>query len=297
MNQPKTSPMDGVLALLDLKALADLNFEGISPPGRQQRIFGGQVLAQALIAASRTVENLHCHSLHAYFLRAGDPTVPLLYRVEKTRDGASFTARRVVAIQHDLPIFIMACSFQRFEHGFEHQFDMPGVPDPETLEDEYSLREKEIDSLPEEMRDWLMRPRAIEIRPVAPRPFLERGRHPPFDNVWLRAGAKLSDDPALHQAVLAYASDMTLLDTSLLPHGTDIFANSLQVASLDHAMWFHRPFRADDWLLYAQDSPSASATRGFNRGEIFSRDGKLVASVTQEGLIRPRSKKLRTPSA
>ena len=291
MNDPKNDPIAGVLALLDLERVSELNFKGGSPPGRLQRVFGGQVLAQALVAACRTVDGLSCHSLHAYFLRAGDPSEPLLYSVEKTRDGASFTARRVVAIQHDLPIFIMACSFQRFENGFEHQFDMPDVPDPETLTDEFSLREKEIDSLPEELRDWALRPRPIEIRPVTPRPYLSRGRQAPFDNVWLRAAAKLSDDPVIHQSVLAYASDMTLLDTSLLPHGTDIFAKSLQVASLDHAMWFHRPFRVDDWLLYAQDSPSASATRGFNRGEIFSREGKLVASVAQEGLIRPRPRR------
>ncbi len=284
------SPMEQVLALLNLTPAGENSFEGFSPPGRWQRVFGGQVLGQALIAASRTVDGLMCHSLHAYFLRAGDPSVPILYNVERTRDGASFTARRVAAIQHEQPIFVMACSFQRTESGFEHQAAMPDVAGPENLLDARALAERDVDTMPAELRAWALRPRAIEIRPVTPHAYAARGQHPPFDNIWLRASAKLPDDPKIHQAVLAFASDMTLLDTALLPHGVDIFSPALQVASLDHAMWFHRPFRVDEWLLYAQESPNASGGRGFTRGSVFSRDGRLVASVAQEGLIRPRKK-------
>jgi len=274
------------LALLDLKRIEDDIFEGQSPEGRIQRVFGGQVLGQALVAATRTVEASRiCHSLHAYFLRPGDPRVPILYEVDRSRDGRSFSVRRVVATQQGQQIFILAASFQALEQGYDHQFPMPDVPPPETLEDEIEVRRKNPDLMPEMLRTWLTRPRPFETRPVILDPPGDRPPRPPYDNVWFRAAGPVP--AALSQALLAYTSDASLLSTSLLPHGKSIFSN-LQVASLDHAMWFHRPFRFDDWLLYAQDSPSASGARGFNRGAIFLRDGTLIASVAQEGLIRPR---------
>jgi acyl-CoA thioesterase-2 len=287
MTEAHQTPVEEVLALLDLEKIEENIFRGVSPKDRMQRVFGGQVLGQALVAAGRTVESRNCHSFHAYFLRAGDPKVPILYEVDRSRDGASFTARRVVAIQHGRQIFNLAASFQLEEQGYEHQFTMPEVPPPETLVDEHTLRLREIDKMPVEAREWALRPRPIEIRPVKPRGFFDRGKSEPFDNIWIRATGRLPADIALQQAVLAYASDMSLLDTALLPHGVD-WHSGMQMASLDHAMWFHHPFRLDDWLLYAQDSPSASGARGFNRGAIYSRDGKLVASVVQEGLMRPR---------
>jgi acyl-CoA thioesterase-2 len=275
-----------VLALLNLEPAGQDAFRGQSAEGRIQRVFGGQVLGQALVAAMRTVEPSRiCHSLHAYFLRPGDPRVPILYEVDRSRDGRSFTARRVVALQHGKQIFILAASFQTPESGFEHQFEMPNVPPPEQLEDEIEARRGQTDQLPQALRDWLTRPRPFEARPVVIDPVGDRSPRPPYNNVWFRALGVVPDSQV--QPLLAFASDATLLSTSLLPHGKSIFSN-LQVASLDHAMWFHRPFRFDDWLLYAQDSPSASGARGFNRGAIFTRDGRLVASVAQEGLIRPR---------
>ena len=278
--------LEQVLSLLDLQLIEEDIFRGQSSEGRVQRVFGGQVLGQALVAAIRTIEPSRiCHSLHAYFLRPGDPRVPILYEVDRSRDGHSFSARRVVAIQNGKQIFNLACSFQIPETGFTHQFPMPDVPPPEELEDEIEVRRRTADQLPEFLREWLTRPRPFEARPVIIDPPGDRPPRPPFDNVWFRACGPVPD--ALAQPLLAFASDATLLSTSLLPHGKSIFSN-LQVASLDHAMWFHHPIRFDDWLLYAQDSPSASHARGFNRGAIFSRDGKLIASVAQEGLIRPR---------
>ena len=280
--------LDTLLELLDLEAIETNLFRGRSPSDRWQRVFGGQVLGQALVAASRTVEGRACHSLHGYFLRPGDPRTPILYQVDRSRDGGSFSARRVVAIQHGQQIFTMAASFQVAEAGMEHQTPMPDVPDPESLKPEHQWRIEIMADLPEHARGWLTRPRPIEIRPVDPRNRFQ-GVHPPNQTVWFRAVDRLPDQDALHQCVLAYASDMTLLDTSLLPHGFTLFTRSLQLASLDHAMWFHRPFRADEWLLYVQDSPSASGARGFNRGMVYRRDGALVASVAQEGLIRERT--------
>jgi len=290
MTEAHQTPIEEVLALLDLEKIEENIFRGVSPRDRMQRVFGGQVLGQALVAAGRTVEGRVCHSFHAYFLRAGDPKVPILYEVDRSRDGASFTARRVVAIQHGRQIFNLAASFQVEETGYEHQFDMPSVPAPETLIDEHTLRLRDIDKLPAEAREWALRPRPVEIRPVAPRGFLDRGKHAPYDNIWIKAAGPVPDDVIVQQAVLAYASDMSLLDTSLLPHGVD-WHSGIQMASLDHAMWFHHRFRIDDWLLYAQESPSASGARGFNRGAIYSRNGVLVASVVQEGLMRPRPEK------
>ncbi len=290
MDASAKTPIQDVLDLLDLEKIEENIFRGTSPKDRLQRVFGGQVLGQALSAAGRTVEGRRCHSFHAYFLRAGDPKAPILYEVDRSRDGASFSSRRVVAIQHGRQIFNLAASFQIDEKGYDHQFDMPAAPPPDELVDERELRLREIDKVPAEARAWILRPQPIEIRPVNPLPMFGRGKRAPFDDVWIRASGPLPDDAAVHQAVLAYASDMTLLDTALLPHGVD-WHSGIQMASLDHAMWFHRPFRMDDWLLYAQDSPSSSGARGFNRGSIFARDGKLVASVTQEGLMRPRQKR------
>ena len=290
MDATGKSPIQEVLDLLDLEKIEENIFRGVSPKDRVQRVFGGQVLGQALVAALRTVEGRVCHSFHAYFLRAGDPKVPILYEVDRSRDGASFTARRVVAIQHGQQIFNMAASFQVPETGVEHQFDMPKVPPPEGLKSEHELRLAEIDKMTPQERAWALRPRPIELRPVKWRGFSNRGKHPPFDDIWIRATGPVPDDIGTQQAVLAYASDMSLLDTALLPHGLD-WHSPVQMASLDHAMWFHHSFRVDEWMLYAQDSPSASGARGFNRGAVYTRDGKLVASMVQEGLMRLRPEK------
>jgi len=281
-----------VLELLDLEAIEVNLFRGVSPKDRWQRVFGGQVLGQALVAAYRTVEGRVCHSLHAYFIRPGDPKVPILYQVDRARDGRSFTTRRVVAIQHGEQIFNMAVSFHLPESGLEHQFDVPKVPAPETLESEEAWRKRLAHQLPENMREHVTRPSPMDVRPVKTDDnLLNPSKSLPFQNVWIKAKGGMPGELALHQCVLAYASDMTLLDTCLLPHGISWFSGRLQSASLDHAMWFHHPFRVDEWLLYAQDSPSAGGGRGFNRGSLFTRDGKLIASVAQEGLIRLRDGK------
>lgn len=276
-----------LLTLLNLEQVGQNDFQGISPAEPVQRVFGGQVLGQALIAASRTIDSRRsCHSFHAYFLRPGDPGVPIRYVVDRSRDGGSFSARRVVAWQHDAAIFTLASSFQLPEKGFEHQSQMPVVPPPESLEDDQQVLLRDP-ALRPEMRAWVERERAFETRSVLGRGLGDRPARPAVDHIWLKTRGTLPGDPVIHRALLAFVSDMTLLDTSLLPHGKSIFSN-LQVASLDHAMWFHRAFRADEWLLYAQDSPSASGARGFNRGAIYTQSGMLVASVAQEGLIRPR---------
>jgi acyl-CoA thioesterase-2 len=292
-----TAPIKEVLDLLDLEAIEVNIFRGSSPSDRWQRVFGGQVLGQALVAASRTVEDRIAHSLHAYFIRPGDPRVPILYEVDRARDGKSFTTRRVVAIQHGEQIFNMAVSFQVAEEGLEHQVAMPSVPPPENLESEIERRKRLAAQLPAEQRDWFLKPRPIEVREVRDADddgdILNPPQREPLQHVWIRASGEIPSLLSLHQCVLAYASDMTLLDTCLMPHGVSWFSGRLQSASLDHAMWFHHPFRADEWLLYAQDSPVASGGRGFNRGSIFTRGGKLVASVAQEGLIRLRGAKPR----
>jgi acyl-CoA thioesterase-2 len=271
-----TAAIAELIRLLDLERVEDNLFRGLSPATEVQRIFGGQVLAQALVAAARTVSpDRHCHSLHAYFVRPGDPKVPVIYQVDPARDGGSFSVRRVAAVQHGKQIFVLAASFQKDETGFEHQAGMPAVPPPEALADAGDATRIW----------WAARP--FEFRPVTPRGLGDRPARAPLDHIWFRVPPPLAGDAILHQAFLAFASDMSLLDTSLLPHGKGIFSD-LQVASLDHAMWFHRPFRIDDWLLYSQESPSASGARGFSRGQIFTRDGTLIASVAQEGLIRPR---------
>ena len=282
-----STALSRLLALLDLEKTGDNGFRGLSPPEPVQRVFGGQVLAQALVAATRTIDpERPCHSFHAYFLRPGDPGLPIQYNVERSRDGASFSARRVVAAQGAAPIFTLASSFQRIETGFDHQAQMPVVPEPESLEDDQQVLLRDSTLAPG-LREWVARERPFETRSVLGRGLGDRPARPAVDHIWLKTRGDLPDDPAIHRALLAFVSDMSLLDTALLPHGKSIFSR-VQVASLDHAMWFHRPFRADTWLLYAQDSPSASGARGFNRGAIYSRDGDLVASVAQEGLIRPR---------
>jgi acyl-CoA thioesterase-2 len=280
--------IENLIQLLDLEQLEQDLYRGLSPQVGWQRVFGGQVIGQALVAAGRTVAGRPAHSLHAYFMRPGDPEVPIIYQVERMRDGGSFSTRRVVAIQHGAPIFAMSASFQKPEDGLDHQVRMPSVPPPEDLPSEAELQEAYVDHAPEGVRRYWQRPRPLELRPVELKHFVSREALAPMQNVWVRTTGPLPDDPEIHRCVLAYASDMTLLDTALFAHGRVIFDPDLQVASLDHALWFHRPFRADEWLLYAQDSPSASGGRGFNRGSLFTRDGTLVASVAQEGLVRVR---------
>jgi acyl-CoA thioesterase-2 len=283
-----SNAVETLLQILDLEELERNVFRGLSPQVGWQRVFGGQVIGQALVAAARTVEGRPVHSLHCYFLRPGDPKIPILYEVDRIRDGKSFATRRVVAIQHGEAISTMAASFQIVEPGLDHQIEMPDVLPPEKLPSEAELKEAYLHNAPDAVRKYWQHARPIELRPVDLRHYVSREPLEPIQFVWVRATHKLPDDPDIHRCVLAYASDMTLLDTSLFAHGRSIFDQDLQPASLDHAMWFHRPFRADEWLLYAEDSPSASGARGFTRGSLFTRDGKLVASVAQEGLIRVR---------
>ncbi len=285
------SAVQELIETLDLEVLEVNLFRGRSPQSRWQRVFGGQVIGQALVAACRTVDDVASrppHSLHAYFLLGGDPKVPIIYEVDRIRDGKSFTTRRVVAIQHGHAIFTMAVSFHLIEQGLSHQFKMPDVPKPDALHTEAEIKELILPAMPEPVRRYYERERPIELRPVEYRRYLgeksEEGRF----HVWIRATGPLPDEPAIHQCVLAYASDMMLLDAALIAHGRSLFDNNIMAASLDHALWFHRPFRADQWLLYAQDSPNLSGALGLSRGLIFSADGTLVASVAQEGLLRQR---------
>jgi acyl-CoA thioesterase II len=257
--------------ILDLERIEEDIFRGSSPEEGPQRVFGGQVAGQALVAAGRTVPPERAvHSLHAYFVRPGDPEVPIVYTVDRTRDGRSFSTRRVTAIQHGRAIFTLQASFHRAEDGLEHQVAMPEAPDPESLPDPWG------------------RPRPIEIRYTSDPPWARTGGRPRGERnmVWLRARGPLPDDRLVHVCAVAYASDMSLLDSVLLAHGLTWDAEGLSAASLDHAMWFHGPFQADEWLLYVQESPAASGARGLAQGRIFRRDGRLVASVVQEGLIR-----------
>ena len=282
------SAVDALLDILDLEPLEQNLFRGRSPQVGWQRVFGGQVIGQALVAASRTAEGRGAHSLHAYFLLPGDPKVPIIYEVDRIRDGRSFTTRRVVAIQHGQAIFSMSASYHAEEPGYDHQAQMPDVPMPEDLPDDQQVRATILPTMPASVRAYFERERPIELRPVEFARYANREPRPPRFHAWIRATRRLPDDPVLHRCVLAYASDMTLLDASLIAHGRTVFEKSIQAASLDHALWFHRPFRADEWLLYAQDSPSSSGALGFSRGLIFNIKGQLVASVAQEGLIRPR---------
>lgn len=292
MSQPagQTKPMQELIERLDLEKLEENLFRGSSPQNGWQRVFGGLVIAQALMAAQRCVDpDRIVHSLHAYFMRPGDPSIPIVYQVERIRDGSSFTTRRVVAIQHGKAIFSMSASFQVEEPGFDHQVSIPNVPAPETLMGEAEFRAAFLAQAPDTVKKYWGRERPIEIRPTSLTHYLSREKLKPEAHIWVRASGLVPDDRHYQAAILAYLSDMTLLDTSLYAHGTSIFDPELQVASLDHAMWFHRPCRLDDWLLYTQDSPSAAGARGMTRGSIFTRDGRLVASVAQEGLIRKRA--------
>jgi len=288
--EPAPTATDQLLTLLDLETLEHNLFRGRGPKQGWQRVYGGQVLGQALVAAVRTVEpDRSAHSMHAYFLLGGDPAYPIIYEVDRIRDGGSFTTRRIKAIQHGRPIFVMSASFHKAEEGFDHQSEMPDVPPPESLPSEKDLLSKLVDQLPDNMRSYWERERPIEIRLVDMTRYLTREPRPPVQCVWMRATGTLPDVPSLHQCVLAYASDFTLLDTALIAHGKLLFDKDIQLASLDHALWFHRDFRADQWLLYVQDSPNAHGSRGFCRGSVYTREGALVASVAQEGLMRRRA--------
>jgi len=285
-----SSALQDLLAILDLEQLEMNLFRGRSPQVGWQRVFGGQVIGQALVAACRTVDvaGRPPHSLHAYFLLPGDPKVPIIYEVDRIRDGKSFTTRRVVAIQHGEAIFTMAVSFHRDEPGMSHQAKVPPVPQPEALPDEAEIKARVLPLMPDPVRRYYERERPIEWRPIELDRYLGKRMEDGRFHVWIRTTGPLPDEPAIHQCVLAYASDMLLLDSALIPHGRTVFEKTLMAASLDHALWFHRPFRADDWLLYTHDSPNLFGSRGFARGLIFARDGTLVASVAQEGLLRER---------
>lgn len=286
----ETTPLEQLIKTLDLELIEENLYRGTSPDVGWQRVFGGQVIAQALTAAQRTVaSDRFVHSLHAYFLRPGDPAIPILYQVEPIRDGGSFTTRRVLAIQHGKPIFAMSSSFQVDEEGFEHQVPMPETPAPEGLPGEEELKAAFLARAPDAVKKYWGRKRPVEIRPTSLVHYLTDEKLEPRQDVWVRITGDVAEDRHLKAAVLAYLSDMTLLDTSLYAHGTSIFDQTLQVASIDHAMWFHRPVDFSDWLLYAQDSPSASGSRGMTRGNLFNRSGALVASVAQEGLIRRKA--------
>ncbi len=281
-----TAPLDELISLLDLESVEHDIFRGKSPDTSLQRIFGGQVAGQALVAAGRTVAaDRQVHSLHAYFLRPGDPSVPVVYLVDRIRDGRSFTTRRVVGVQHGKAIFNVQASFQVAEQGVEHADPMPDVPAPETLP---SLAEQ-LSTYGGELDAWLSRPRPIDVRYVGMHPMaaaIEGRPHDASSQVWMRTDGALPDDPLLHVCALTYASDMSLLDSVLLAHGMAWQTGTVVGASLDHAMWFHRPFRADQWLLYSQHSAAAAGGRGLAEGRFFTRAGQLVVSVVQEGLVR-----------
>lgn len=284
------SAVTELLSILDLEALEHNLFRGRSPKTGWQRVFGGQVIGQAMVAAQRTVpEDRHIHSLHGYFMRPGDPAVPIIYDVDRIRDGGSFTTRRVVAIQHGKAIFSMSASYQILEDGLDYFMPMSDQPDPDSLMSQEELKERFIDYAPEPVKNYWKRERPIEMRATSYEHFLSNKKLDPEQHVWMRSTDTIPQDHALHAAILAYASDMTLLDTSLYPHGKKIFDKEMQVASLDHAMWFHRPINMNDWILFSQDTPNSSGARGFNRGSLYSRDGTLLASCVQEGLIRVRN--------
>ncbi|AEH85552.1 acyl-CoA thioesterase II [Mesorhizobium opportunistum] len=282
-----TAAMDELLGILDLERLEHNLYRGRSPQVEWQRVFGGQTIAQALVAAQRTVEpDRFVHSLHGYFMRPGDIKVPIIYEVDRIRDGGSFTTRRVLAIQHGQAIFSLEASFQVDEKGLEHQFALPDdVPPPEGLQTQRQLLEK-AERVPDAVRRFWARERPLELRPVNLQHYESRDKLPSRQNVWIRLAGPVPDDRALQSVLLAYLSDMTLLDTSTFAHGRGLFDPDIQAASLDHSMWFHRPHALDGWLLYAQDSPSSSGSRGFSRGTLYARDGTLIASMAQEGLIR-----------
>jgi acyl-CoA thioesterase-2 len=274
--------LDFLVDLLNLESIEVNIFRGVSPNEERQRVFGGQVAAQSLMAAGRTVETGRPHSLHAYFLRPGDPSVPILYDVDRIRDGRSFTTRRVVAIQHGRAIFHLSASFHVDEPGLTHQFPMPDVPDPEGLDS----METRLEPYREALSDWFAKPHPIDQRHIGPLPFSRKASKEPIQRLWIRADGTLPDDPLLHACIATYASDMSLFDTMLAPHAISWDDTDFMGASLDHCMWFHRPFRADEWLLYDMDSPTAYGARGLARGFLFTRSGELAVSLVQEGLMR-----------
>lgn len=273
--------------VLTVERIEENFYRGIATPQGRGRSFGGQVIAQALSAATMTVpDDRPAHSLHGYFMRPGDATQPVLYQIDRDRDGGSFTTRRVVAIQHGAPILNLAASFHVQEPGLAHHDEMPDVTPPEDLPTEHALAETMRDALPEMFLKWLATPRPVEMRAEFPRPPFDRTPRPAVQHMWFRTKGTVGDDPKVHRAALAFISDFGLLGTSMMPHGKAFADPDMQFASLDHALWLHDDFRVDDWLLYVMDSPWAGGARGFNRGRIFTRDGRMVANVAQEGLVR-----------
>ncbi|MEO1101522.1 MAG: acyl-CoA thioesterase II [Pseudomonadota bacterium] len=287
-----TDPVADLLTLLDIERLEVDLFRGQSPEGEtNQRVFGGQVIAQSLVAAYRTVEDRLCHSLHAYFIRPGDPSVPIIYEVDRSRDGGSFTTRRVIAVQHGKQIFNMAASFHVEEEGWTHQHDMPEAPAPLDVPTRADYRAQIAEKIPEAYRKDFLRPRPVEMREVDPIDFVDPKPLPDIQQLWFRVAREIDEAPWLHHCLLAYASDMALLGTGNRPHGLSWMGGKVMSASLDHAMWFHGPISFDKWHLYHMDSPYAGGARSFNRGSIYTESGQLVASVAQEGLMRPRRKR------
>jgi len=278
--------IEELLQLMELETLEVNLFRGESRDIGTSRVFGGQVLAQSIIAASRTVDEGSIHSLHAYFLRAGDAEAPIVYNVERNRDGRSFKSRRVVAIQHGRPIFTMAASFQLQQEGLNHQFEMPDVPMPEELSSEGEVPEDRLAQVPPLLRRWFSRTGPFDFRPVKKTDVFNPQAQAPYSNIWFRLSEKIEVSDLMHRALMAYASDFHLVGTATLPHGISFIQDDLLMASLDHGMWFHRPARVDDWMLYSCDSPSSSGGRGLARGLIYDRSGRLVASTIQEGMIR-----------
>jgi len=289
---PMSKSLIDLISILDLEPLEENLFRGTSPKTSWQRVFGGQVIGQAMVAGCRTVEGRLPHSLHCYFILPGDPLVPIIYQVERLRDGRSYTTRRVTAIQHGQAIFELTMSFHVEEAtAFDHQDQMPDVPPPDRLSAEEIVKQPFFKEMPEFIRRYYESDRPIELRPVELNRYFGQKIPDGKIHVWIRTAAKLPDDPALHMCALAYASDFSLLDSAMARYGRTLFDKRMMPASLDHAMWFHRPFQADEWLLYAQDSPSAQGGRGLTRGSIFRADGTLVASVAQEGSLRERKDK------
>ncbi|MDP9065465.1 MAG: acyl-CoA thioesterase II [Pseudomonadota bacterium] len=280
--------LEDLLKVMTLERIEVDLFRGQSRDIGSPQVFGGQVLGQALMAATATIDNRLVHSLHAYFLRRGDFGLPIVYEVDRARDGNHFSTRRVVAIQNGAQIFNMSASFQSAEAGLQHQLDMPAVPAPETLPELATYFREKLAQMPPGIRRMLEKKRPFEFRPTTPPAVLDGQRAAPHRNLWFRAVDRLPDDELMHRCLLAYVSDFNLLDTALMPHGLGFGGHGLSMASIDHAMWFHASVRVDDWLLYTTDSPSASGARGFARGSIFARDGRLVASTAQEGLMRVR---------
>ncbi len=283
--------IDEFLSLFDLTPAGEDRFIGHSPDNGWKRVFGGQVLAQALVASERTVEGRLPHSLHAYFLLGGDPKEPILFEVERLRDGRSFTTRRIVARQRGEAIFTMVASFHEREAGLDHALPPPSAPAPESCADLRIAADRLEEPARHRVKTMLGTIWPLDHRPTDLRRYIPGQKPPPSQTLWTRIGERLPDDPALHRAALLYMSDFSMLETALAPHGRTIYDPDLQIASLDHALWFHRPVRVDDWLLYAQDSPNASGATGLVRGLFYSRDGLLIASVAQEGLLRVRSDK------